>query len=60
MLRHACPVVLISESTNAKIQRIKNRACGYRNRARFHDAIYFHLGNLDLFPASARITHTKS
>lgn len=40
----------ISESTNAKIQRIKNRACGYRNRARFHDAIYFHLGGLDLYP----------
>jgi transposase len=49
-----------SESMNAKIQRIKKRACGFRNRQRFQEAIYFHLGGLDLYPAAARRTHTDS
>lgn len=44
-----------AESINAKIQRIKRMACGFRNRERFKTAIYFHLGGLDLLPA----THTK-
>lgn len=39
-----------AESTNARIQRIKARACGFRNRARFRTAIYFHCGGLDLTP----------
>ncbi len=42
-----------SEAINATIQRLKNRACGYRNRDRFRNAIYFHLGGLDLNPAQA-------
>jgi len=41
-----------SEGTNAKIQWIKYTARGYRNRERFRNAIYFHLGGLDLYPAS--------
>jgi transposase len=45
-----------SESINSKIQRVKRMACGYRNRERFRNAIYFHLGGLDLCPA----THTRS
>jgi transposase len=45
-----------AESINAKIQRIKRLACGFRNRARFRNAIYFHLGRLDLYPS----THTTS
>jgi transposase len=45
-----------SESINARIQRVKRMACGFRNRERFRNAIYFHLGGLDLYPA----THTKS
>jgi transposase len=45
-----------AESINSKIQRIKRMACGYRNRDRFRNAIYFHLGGLDLYPA----THTSS
>lgn len=49
-----------SESINSKIQWIKRTACGFRNRNRFRNAIYFHLGNLDLYPASVGITHTKS
>ena len=47
-----------AESINAKIQRVKRMACGYRNRDRFRTAIMFHLGGLDLYPASA--THTDS
>jgi len=45
-----------AESTNAKIQKVKRRACGFRSRDRFRNAIYFHLGGLDLRPA----THTRS
>lgn len=48
----------LSESMNSKIQRIKARACGYRNRARFRNAILFHLGGLSLYPAPA--AHTES
>lgn len=44
-----------AESVNAKVQRIKRMACGFRNRERFRCAIYFHLGGLDLLPDS----HTK-
>lgn len=49
-----------AESTNAKIQWIKNTACGFRNRERFRNAIYFHCGKLDLYPPSLRPTHTTS
>jgi transposase len=40
----------LSEGINSKIQWIKRMAHGYRNRDRFRDAIYFHLGGLDLYP----------
>lgn len=33
-----------SQSLNAKIQKVKRMACGYRNRDRFRYAIYFHFG----------------
>lgn len=49
-----------AESINSKIQKVKRLACGFRNRTRFRNAIYFHLGGLHLYPASARITHTDS
>lgn len=49
-----------SESVNAKIQWIKYTACGFRNRERFRNAIYFHCGNLDLYPDTLRATHTNS
>ena len=39
-----------AEATNGQIQKIKRRACGFRNRARFRTAILFHLGGLDLYP----------
>jgi transposase len=45
-----------AESINARIQRVKRMACGFRNRERFKNAIYFHLGGLDLSP----VTHTTS
>ena len=48
----------VAESINAKIQKLKRAACGFRNRDRFRTAIMFHLGGLDLYPASA--THTNS
>ena len=41
-----------SESQNAKIQWIKKQACGFRNRERFRNAIYFHLGGFDLYPTT--------
>jgi len=49
-----------SEGMNSKIQWIKRKACGYRNRRRFHNAIYFHLAGLDLYPKSLKSTHTKA
>ncbi|QDU66496.1 hypothetical protein Pla86_15690 [Planctomycetes bacterium Pla86] len=42
----------VAESVNAKIQRVERMACGFRNRERFRNAIYFHLGGLDLKPSS--------
>lgn len=39
-----------AEGINAKIQWIKYTARGFRNRDRFRNAIYFHLGGLDMTP----------
>lgn len=39
-----------AEGINAKIQAVKYRARGFRNRERFRNAIYFHCGGLDLYP----------
>lgn len=39
-----------AESINSRIKMIKTRSCGFRNKARFCNAIYFHLGGLDLYP----------
>jgi transposase len=43
-----------AEGTNSVIQRIKYAARGFRNRKRFHTAIYFHCGKLDLYPNGVR------
>jgi transposase len=48
-----------AESLNAGIQRLKRMACGFRNRGRFREAILFHLGGLDLYPATLA-THSKA
>lgn len=50
------------ESKNAGIQRIKKRACGFRNKDRFRNSILFHFGGLDLYPCGVEhygFTHTK-
>ena len=46
------------ESVNSRIQALKKRACGYRNRDRFRAAIMFHCGGLDLYPVPQN-THTN-
>ena len=49
-----------AEGLNAVIQRLKGAACGFRNRQRFQNAIYFHCGGLDLYPESSALTHWKA
>ena len=39
-----------AESINSRIQKVKRMANGFRNRERFRNAIYFHLGGLELHP----------
>ncbi len=39
-----------AESINSRIKMIKIRSRGFRNKARYKNAIYFHLGGLDLYP----------
>ncbi|HPW95141.1 MAG TPA: transposase, partial [Fibrobacteraceae bacterium] len=41
----------MAESINSKIQKVKKMACGFRNIERFQNAIMFHSGGLDLYPA---------
>lgn len=50
----------MSESINSHIQRIKKRACGFRSRPRFREAILFHLGGLDLHPLFPSPIHSKA
>ena len=45
-----------AESINSKIQKVKAMARGFRNRARFRSAIFFHLGGLDLYPRPMRVS----
>lgn len=40
----------VTEGLNSKIQWIRYRARGFRNRQNFKTAIYFHCGGLDLYP----------
>ncbi len=39
-----------AEGLNAKIQMVKQMACGFRNRDHYRMAITFHCGGLDLYP----------
>lgn len=41
------------EGLNSVIQALKRTPRGFRNRERFRNAIYFHLGGLDLYPKAA-------
>jgi len=43
-----------AEGLNSRIKAIKVRSRGFRNKQRFANAIYFHLGGLDLYPESAK------
>jgi transposase len=43
-----------AESLNSRIQHAKARGRGFRNKQRFCNAIYFHLGSLDLYPAGIK------
>jgi transposase len=45
---------------NSRIQKVKRMAHGFRNRERFRNAIFFHLGGLDLYPNGLQSAHTKS
>jgi len=51
-----------AEGINSVIQWVKYTARGFRNRARFRNAIYFHLGGLQLYPASVPqgVAHTNA
>lgn len=44
-----------AESMNSRIKTIKTRARGFRNKQRFRNAIYFHLGGLKLYPEGITI-----
>lgn len=41
-----------AEGNNSRIQKVKRMACGFRNTENFKMAVYFHLGGLDMKPAS--------
>jgi transposase len=43
-----------AEGINSVIEWLKRTARGFRNRERFKNAIYFHLGGLDLYPAGIK------
>jgi transposase len=43
-----------AEGLNSRIQQLIQKACGYRNRDRFKRDVLFHLGGLDLYPASTQ------
>jgi len=42
----------VAEGLNSKIQKIKQMACGFRNKEHFKTAILFHCGGLQLYPAT--------
>lgn len=39
-----------AEGLNSRIKMIEVRSRGFRNKERFANAIYFHLGGLNLYP----------
>lgn len=44
----------LTEGINSKIETLRKAACGFRNKQRFRTVILFHLGGLDLHPATHR------
>ena len=49
-----------AEAIDGRIKWIKKMACGYGNRENFKNAIYFHLGGLDLYLESLKSAHTRA
>ena len=49
-----------AKAIHSRIQWLKQMACGFRNRENFRNAIYFHLGSLDLYPETLKSAHTKA
>ena len=50
-----------AEAINSRIQWLKKQAAGFRNRQRFRQSIYLHLGGLDLYPDEVSPhSHTNS
>jgi transposase len=43
-----------AEAINSRIGELVAQSCGYRNRERFKNDVFFHLGGLDLYPINAR------
>jgi transposase len=41
-----------TEGINSKIETLRKAACGFRNKQRFRTVILFHMGGLDLYPAT--------
>jgi Transposase len=50
----------VAESTNAKIQKVKRQACGFRNREGFRMAIRFHLGGLEGTRPLPRVSYREA
>ncbi len=44
-----------AEDLNSRIKMIKVRSRGFRNKKQFANAIYFHLGGLNLYPEGRAI-----
>jgi hypothetical protein len=40
------------EGLNSRIQELIKKAYGYRNKERLKNAIFFHLGDLNLYPST--------
>ena len=45
----------LGESLNSKIEKVKRMACGYRNRAHYRLAIFFHCGGLNMYPQRSSV-----
>ena len=43
-----------AEAINTKIEQVKRLSRGFRSRERFREAIYFHRGGLELYPAGVK------
>jgi transposase len=47
------PMKRVAQTITSRINMLKVRSRGFRNKQRFANAIYFYLGGLDLYPATA-------